>query len=251
MKPMLLIILALSIAANVVGLFGIYKAVRYRQALSQFKTYNKQLTDNYEKLKNDFPGISTYADDNLRLMANLSPAERKKMTVMFGASITKGFDASRYLPGKNIVNRGVGSQSHTQLLARFSDDVLQLEPGQAVIKFCSGNFDPSLDSSMMWDEYEMMALTAQWKGIRPLLATILPATRAAESFEGYSMANNVKIFNDKIRGLAAKHNFQVVDYYKAMADADGFLPDSLAKDEIHPNEKGYEIMAKVLSPLVD
>jgi lysophospholipase L1-like esterase len=251
MKPMLIVILIISVIGNAVGLFAAYKAFRYREALNQFQVYNKNLVSNYEALKSDFPGASVYTDDNHRLLSELSADDRKKMTVMFGASITKGFDPGKYLPGKKIINRGVGSQSNTQLLTRFSSDVLQLAPGQVVLKFCSGNFTPQLDSCMMWDEFETMALTAQRKGIKPLLATILPATKGAEHYVNYKMADNIKLFNDKIRNLASAHNFPVVDYYKALANSDGFLPDSLARDEIHPNEKGYEIMASVLSPLVN
>jgi len=251
MKPMLITILIISVIANVIGLFAIYKASRYRKALNQYQTYNENLVKNYEGLKSDYPGASVYAADNRKLLADYSEAERKNMTVMFGASITKGFDAEKYLPGKKIINRGVGSQSNTQLLARFSSDVLQLAPGRVALKFCSGNFTPTLDTCMMWDEFETMAMTASRKGIKPLLATVIPATRGAEHFENYSIADNVKIFNDKVRNLAAANNFQVVDYYKALADKDGFLADSLARDEIHPNGKGYEIMASVLSPLID
>ena len=251
MKPMLIIILVISVIGNVVGLFAIYKAFRYREALSQFQAYNKNLANNFEALKNDFPGALVYAADNHRLLAELPAEERRNMTVMFGASITRGFDPEKYLPGKKIINRGVGSQSNTQLLTRFSSDVLQLEPGRVVLKFCSGNFNPTCNVSTMWDEFETMALMAHHKGIGPMLATILPATREAEHYDNYSMADNIKAFNEKIKNLASKYDFPVVDYHKALADSEGFLPDNLARDEIHPNEKGYEIMASVLSPLVD
>jgi lysophospholipase L1-like esterase len=249
MKPILIVILTISVIGNIIGLFAVYKAIKYREALNQYQSYNKNLADNYQSLKDDFPGASVYAEDNRRLLAEDSADERKKMTVLFGASITKGFVDSRF-PDKKVINRGVGSQSNTQLLTRFSSDVLQLEPGQVVIKFCSGNFVPSLNINTMWDEYETMALMAEKKGIKPLLATVIPATAKSEQYDNYSMAENIKLFNARIKDLAARGHFPVVDYYQAMADERGFLPDSLSRDEIHPNEKGYEIMASVLLPLL-
>jgi lysophospholipase L1-like esterase len=38
-----------------------------------------------------------------------------------------------------------------------------------------------------------------------------------------------------------------LDYYTAMVDEKGFLKDELSDDGLHPNEKGYAVMA----PLVE
>lgn len=251
MKSILVFFLALSVLGNIVGIFVVYKAFKYREAVSAFQEYNKKLLEKYQALQTDYAGISVYAAENKRVLEEIPAAERKNMTVLFGASITRGLEKEKFLPGRRLINRGVGSQSHMQLFARFSNDVLQLEPGQVVFKLCATNLIPGQDTTTIWNEYAAMAMMADYHGIKPLLATVIPVTRDAEQYDNYSLTETVKNFNARIMDFAAEHDFRVVDYFEAMADRDGFLPDSLARDEIHPNDAGYEVMARVLSPFLE
>jgi hypothetical protein len=34
-----------------------------------------------------------------------------------------------------------------------------------------------------------------------------------------------------------------VDYYRALADEKGFLPEPLSRDPLHPSAEGYRLMA--------
>ncbi len=251
MKAMVTILLIILAIGCVLGAFFAYKALKLRAEVKMWKGYHDDAVTRLGDLKSDYAQISVYAPENEKLLNETTGEQRKEMTVLFGASITKRWNAEKAFPGKGVINRGVGSQSDTQLLARFSSDVLQLEPGRVVIKICSGNFQPQADPDMIWDEFETMALMADSRGIKPILATVIPATRGAEEYEGYSISSEVGEFNDKIGKFAAERNFTVVDYYRAMVDSDGYLPDDMARDTIHPNEKGYEKMAIALKPILD
>ncbi len=248
MKTVVVIIIALLLAGDLLGVYFAFKAFKLRQELITFQGYLKNSTAQAEALKSDFGGISVYAADNQKILSTYTPQQRKAMTVLFGASITKNWDMAKYLKTSNVLNRGIGSQSDTQLLARFASDVLQLEPGQVVIKFCSGNFTAPADDDRMLAEYEMMVTTAVRRGIKPLLATVIPATKNAEKYESYSISDHVRRFNDNIRKLASDNGLVLVDYYSAMADENGYLKNDLARDDIHPNENGYKVMAEVLNP---
>jgi len=245
MKPIWIVILAILAAGNLVGGYVLYKAFQLRGENRLLHRYLEDLTNKNRTLTVDYPGAGVYADANRQLMETTNPAVRKELCVLYGASITRRWDTDRLLPGFKIINRGVGGQSSTQLLARFSSDVLQLEPGKVVIKICAGNFSPDTDSRMIWDEFETMVLAAKARNIEPVVATIIPVTRRAEKFEGYSITKQVKQFNGRVRELAEKHGLAVVDYFAATADGDGFLPDAMARDEIHPNDLGYARMAEV------
>ncbi|MCX6830394.1 MAG: GDSL-type esterase/lipase family protein [candidate division Zixibacteria bacterium] len=251
MKTLIIIILVISIIGNIIGAYILYKAMKLKNEVKSLQRYHKDLTAKYEALKTDFSGASAYAEDNRRLLSETTPEQRRGMTIFFGASITRGWDLARYFPGQAFVNRGVGSQTDQQLLTRFPADVIQLNPGRVVIKFCSGNFRPGADLKVMWDAYEIMAMTARARGVIPILATVIPATRGAEEFADFSIAASVKEFNQRIRKLAAEQKFGLADYYKAMADGEGCLPDSLARDAIHPNENGYAVMAEVIKPVLE
>jgi lysophospholipase L1-like esterase len=242
-KPIWIILLLLLLGGNLLGGYILYKAIRLRAENQLLQKYLENLTSKNRELTADYAGTSAYAEENRRLLESTTPADRKQMCVLYGASITKGFNADSLLPEFRLVNRGVGGQSSTQLLARFSSDVLQLDPGQVVIKICAGNFGPGVDSRMIWDELETMLLTAQARNIEPVVATIVPVTRRAEEHEGYSISDQVRQFNSKAIEFARRHGFKLVDYYEAMADREGFLPDDMARDAIHPNALGYERMA--------
>jgi lysophospholipase L1-like esterase len=251
MRGFVLVVFTVLAAGCVIGAFFAYKAFKLRAEVKAWKGYHDNVLARLNELQKDYAQVSAYADDNRRLMESTSVEDRREMTVLYGASITKSWDLDKAFPGKKLLNRGVSAQSDTQLLARFSSDVLQLTPGQVVIKFCSGNFQPGVDSKIIRDEFEMMALAAESHGIKPLLATIIPVTSAAEEFDDYSIGNEIRRFNKRIRDFARERGFAVVDYYGVMASDEGYLPDHMARDSIHPNEKGYEVMAAVLKPYLE
>jgi len=244
MKPIWVVVLLVLLGGNLIGGYLVYKAYRLRAENQLLQKYLENLTAKNRELTSDYPGLGDYAEANRQLLVSTSPEERRQMCVLYGASITKGLNADSLLPGFKIINRGVGGQSGTQLLARFSSDVLQLEPGKVLVKICAGNFGPSADSRMIWDEFETMLLAAQSRGIEPIVSTMVPVTRRAEEHEGYSISDQVRKFNDRAKEFARQHGFKLVDYYAATADREGFLPDDVARDAIHPNARGYEKMAE-------
>ena len=53
----------------------------------------------------------------------------------------------------------------------------------------------------------------------------------------------IKALNEWMKTYAANNKLTYLDYYSAMVDDKGFLKDELSEDGLHPNAKGYEIMA--------
>ena len=46
-----------------------------------------------------------------------------------------------------------------------------------------------------------------------------------------------------MRKYAADSRAIYLDYYSAMVDDQGFLKEELSEDGLHPNQKGYDVMA--------
>jgi lysophospholipase L1-like esterase len=42
-----------------------------------------------------------------------------------------------------------------------------------------------------------------------------------------------------------------LDYYSAMRDEKGFLKNELSDDGLHPNQKGYEVMAPLVEAAIE
>ena len=53
----------------------------------------------------------------------------------------------------------------------------------------------------------------------------------------------IKALNDWIKSYAAAHNDVYLDYFSAMTDQSGLMREDLTADDLHPNAKGYAIMA--------
>ena len=81
----------------------------------------------------DWPQLGRYRAENAALM---QAAASNRQVVFFGDSITEGWGATgsdRFFPGKPYVNRGISGQTTAQMLLRFRQDVLALEPAVVVI----------------------------------------------------------------------------------------------------------------------
>ena len=79
----------------------------------------------------DWPGLARYRDDNARL-----PAHEAGRVVFYGDSITDGWGRvadTTFFPGKPYVNRGISGQTTAQMLVRFRQDVIALNPEVVVI----------------------------------------------------------------------------------------------------------------------
>ncbi|HEX7955734.1 MAG TPA: GDSL-type esterase/lipase family protein, partial [Pyrinomonadaceae bacterium] len=86
-------------------------------------------------------------------------------------------------------------------------------------------------------------------GVRVVLATLLPVSDY-ERRGGAPLVQTARRPPEKIRALnawlksyAAARGLTLLDYYAATVDEHGFLKDELSDDGLHPNAKGYEVMA--------
>ena len=94
---------------------------------SNFERWRASRTSIY---MNDFGELSRYRNANAALPA---PAPGENRVVFFGDSITDMWPISEYFPGKPYINRGIGGQTTPQMLVRFREDVINLQPKVVVI----------------------------------------------------------------------------------------------------------------------
>lgn len=206
-----------------------------------------------DAVASDFAGLYRYAGANAALAP---PRPGEKRVVFFGDSITDNWSKAEYggfFPGKPYVNRGIGGQTTAQMLLRFRADVVELGPAAVVIlagtNDLAGNAGPtSLDQ--IQDNLASMAELARAHGIRVVLASLLPVSDDKRDANGQLITRTRQRPTEKIRELnrwlaahAAKNGHVYLDYFTATADASGLLLPALNDDGLHPNAKGYAIMA--------
>src|ERR1035438_8033397 len=85
------------------------------------------------RLLTDFPWLARFKEADLKLAP---PAEGENRVVFMGDSITDDWKIegpAGYFPGKPYINRGIGGQTTPQMLVRFRQDVIALQPKVVVI----------------------------------------------------------------------------------------------------------------------
>jgi lysophospholipase L1-like esterase len=163
--------------------------------------------------------------------------------VFFGDSITDYWPLGTFFAGKGYVNRGIGGQTTEQMIVRFQQDVVDINPDVVVI-LAGANDIRGITGTKRVDQIEQnirtMAELAHLHGIRVVLCSVLPVAKSV-----WTPAQKAKILtiNAWIRNYASENQFPFVDYYDAMKDPVGNLPDALSVDGLHPSLAGYKVMA--------
>jgi len=197
----------------------------------------------------DWPALARYRDANAKTEP---PAGNQMRAVFMGDSITDGWKLANYFSGKPYINRGISGQTTPQMLIRFRPDVLALKPRVVVIlagtNDLAGNTGP-MTLQEIEDNLVSMSELAKANHIRVVLASVLPVSDY-ESRDGKPIIRTtqrppekIKALNEWMRSYAVQNKLTYLDYYSAMMDDKGFLREELSEDGLHPNSKGYAIMA--------
>jgi lysophospholipase L1-like esterase len=197
----------------------------------------------------EFGALSKYHEADLALGA---PQTGENRVVFIGDSITEGWHftgAEDSFAGKPYVNRGINGQTTPQMLLRFRQDVLALQPKVVVIlagtNDIAGNTGP-MTLEQTEDNLASMAELAAANHVHVVLCSILPAFDYPWK-RGMEPANKILAINTWMKRYAAQKGFVYVDFHTAMKDSRNGLPETLSKDGVHPTAAGYAVMA----PLVE
>lgn len=194
----------------------------------------------------DFGQLARYRDANASLGA---PKPGENRIVFFGDSITDIWKLEDYFPGKPYVNRGIGGQTTPQMLVRYRQDVIDLEPKVVVI--LAGTNDIAGNTGAMRNEdieanFASFAELAKLHGIKVVYSSILPVhnyTERARDFFAQRSQTRILALNDWLRDYCTKNNIVYLNYFSALVDDKGMMKKDLADDGLHPNAAGYKIMA--------
>jgi len=203
---------------------------------------------------NDYGNLGRYREANAKLAA---PASNENRVVFMGDSITDIWHLDKSFPGKPYVNRGIGGQTTPQMLIRFRPDVIALAPMVVVIlagtNDISGNTGP-MTLGEIEANLETMTEIARLHNMRVVLSSVLPVnnyTERSKLFFPLRPPDQILELNRWIKDYAARNNCIYLDYFSAMIDDKGLLQRDLSEDGLHPNDKGYAIMAPLAQKAID
>jgi len=194
----------------------------------------------------DWNQLGRYHADNERIQA--LPADPKRV-VFLGDSITDGWKLSEYFPGKPYVNRGISGQTTTQMLVRMFPDVINLKPAALIV--LAGTNDIARNTGpatlrQITDNFQAIAELARAHNIKVIFCTVLPVSdyTSRKQTERRPPADIQKL-NAWLKDYSHRTGAVLADYFTPTADNQGFLKDGFSNDGLHPNAKGYELMAPV------
>ena len=165
--------------------------------------------------KNDWPNLNRYQKDNAIIGKNNKNGPR---VVFLGNSITEGWDwhyPQFFKNNKNYYNRGISGQTTPQMLIRFRQDVIDLDPDIVVIlagiNDIAENTGPSTVKSIT-DNIISMSELAIANDIKVIISSILPASDFPWRPQISPPFKILKI-NSILQAYALKNNMIYLDYF--------------------------------------
>lgn len=199
----------------------------------------------------DWANLKRYQSENETLAV---PSKTENRVVFIGNSITQGWKEKHpaFFLQNPYINRGISGQTTPQMLIRFRQDVIALQPKVVVIlagtNDIAGNTGPST-LQMILDNIASMAEIAAANKIKVVLCSVLPAYDYPWR---KGMEPNIKIplLNEMIKTYASKKHFVYLDYFGAMTDGNNGMKPEYTTDGVHCTSKGYDLMESMVQPAI-
>ena len=178
----------------------------------------------------DWFGFNRFKADNERIAESDDFPE----VVFMGNSITEywAYYHPDFFSEHHYCGRGIGGQTSTQMLARFTADVVNLHP-------------------KVVDNVIAMCQLARANDIVPLIASIPPCASFVWNPDIKDAAQTIVEINERLREFADANNIVYVDYHSALTDEHNAFPKKLSDDGCHPNPDTYFIMEELVLKAID
>jgi lysophospholipase L1-like esterase len=192
--------------------------------------------------------FSKYAAQN----KEVKPTQKKEVRVVFlGDSIFEGWSVARptFFQGKPYYNRGISGQVTAQMLLRFQEDVVALQPTVMVLKAGINDIAENAgtyDQEKTVNNIKSIVQLAKANKIAVVLCSVLPANKFVWR-PGLAPADKVIALNTALQAFAKEAGVYYLDLYSAVVDNQKGMKSAYANDGVHPTIDGY----KVLEPLVE
>lgn len=195
----------------------------------------------------DWFGFNRYQADNERIITSGDWPE----VVFMGNSITDNWAYFHpdFFNSNNFCGRGISGQTSSQMLVRFTDDVIALHPKAVVIM--AGTNDVAhneywVSPERVVDNIIAMCNIAQSNGIMPIISSIPPCSEFPWRKEINNPGQTIVDINKSLKAFADANGIVYVDYHSALTDEKLGLPKTLSNDGCHPLPDTYFTMEEMV-----
>jgi lysophospholipase L1-like esterase len=173
--------------------------------------------------------------------------QQLQYVVLLGDSITEGFDVAKYLPGRRVLNRGIGADvigndlpddDRRGILRRMDASVFDCAATDIFLLIGINDLGAGRTPDVMEKGYREILQQVRLKvpDLRVHVQSVLP-TR-----DKYAKHNkNVNDFNGRLQQLAKEFGYDYIDLHSLMKDDKGELKAEITNDGLHLNADGYKV----------
>jgi len=203
----------------------------------------EQRLEAQRRLLADWAGLIRYGSENTELPR---PVPDEARVVFLGDEITEnwGRGSAKFFPGKPYLNRGIKGQTTPQMLVRFRQDVIKLNPKVVVILAGTNDiasFYEPITQGMTAENIMSIVELAKANNIRVVLCSLTPINDYHAKQSSLRPFGKIIGINGWLKEYAAQSGSVYLDYYSAMADGRN-LKRELTDDGLLPNDAGYAVM---------
>ena len=155
-----------------------------------------------------------------------------------GDSITEGYDVKRFYKEYKVANRGISGDTTDMLLTRMEVSAFNLEPKIISLMIGTNNLDTCMNNY----EAILQGFNEHLPNTQVVVASILPR-------RGEDLCKKIEENNIEIEKLSTKYAYTYVNLYTLFITDDYKVNESLFKDGLHPNKKGYQLITDNLKPV--
>ena len=213
-----------------------------------------QLKDASSKDQNlDWANLCYYWEKNEQLV---QISENNGRIVFMGDSITEewGRLSPDFFQPAQYINRGIGGQTTPQMLLRFKQDVINLNPAIVFIlagtNDIAGNTGPANLEMVTNNIFSMAELSVSYN-IKVVLSSILPVDTYPWADHIKEVSDTILKINQQLKSFSQKHSMIYIDYYSSMVGENRGLKKEYTTDGVHLNKKGYEVMSDLVQGVLN
>jgi len=181
---------------------------------------------------------------------SLQPPPVYPILLIGSSSFTKWTNVQQYFPGYDILNRGFGGSSLTDLIY-FAPQILFAYTPRQIIVYAGENdlaANPPASTQEVRKRFKKLyrLIRNRWPSVPIVFVSIKPSAARWQLESSFVEAN------DRIKGYIQKQkDIRFLDVHTAMLTTGGEIrPELYIGDRLHMNEKGYEIWKNLLFPLL-
>ena len=195
----------------------------------------------------DWFGFNRFKADNARIKTSRNYPK----VVFMGNSITENwaYYHPNFFSDNNFCGRGISGQTSSQMLVRFTADVVELHPKAVVIMAGTNDVahnDFYVEPEKVVENIIAMCNLAKANGIIPIITSIPPCSEFPWRKEILNPGQTIVNINKSLKEYADKNGIVYVDYHAALADENLGLPKTLSGDGCHPNPDTYFTMEEMV-----